>query len=105
MDWYRQTVEGLEVFFRVTPKSSRDAIEGLEMSADGKTRLKARIRAVPEDGKANKAICELVARSAGVSKSSVHLSSGTTSRNKAVFISCDEGEVAIVVAKLFGKSG
>ncbi|MEZ5789643.1 MAG: DUF167 family protein [Nitratireductor sp.] len=105
MDWYRQTVEGLEVFVRVTPKSSRDAIEGLEMSADGKTRLKARVRAVPEDGKANKAVCELVARSASLSKSSVQLSSGTTSRNKSVFISCDEGEVAIIVAKLVGKSG
>ena len=54
--WFRLVPDGLEITVRLTPKSSRDALEGAESGADGGAWLKARVRAVPEDGKANKAL-------------------------------------------------
>ncbi|MGD9502903.1 MAG: DUF167 family protein, partial [Methyloceanibacter sp.] len=45
---------------RLTPKSSRDAIEGLA-EFGGETVLKARVRAVPEAGRANAALEKLIA--------------------------------------------
>ena len=44
--------KGVVLQVRLTPKSSRDALEGVEVLADGACVLKARVRAVPEDGKA-----------------------------------------------------
>ena len=44
--------EGLTLHVRLTPKGGRDAIDGIETLSDGKAVLKARVRAVPEDGEA-----------------------------------------------------
>ena len=48
--------------------------------------LKARVRAVPEDGKANKALVELIAKRFGVPKSAVSFISGETARKKILRI-------------------
>lgn len=69
---------------RVTPKSSRDAVETVETDAAGRSYLKVRVRAVPENGAANKAVCALIAKWAGSAKSDVSLASGETSRVKQV---------------------
>ncbi|MEZ5873048.1 MAG: DUF167 family protein [Nitratireductor sp.] len=100
MDWYRISPDGLEIFLRVTPKSGRDTIEGLEISSDGRPRLKARIRAVPEDGKANKAVIALFAKVAGIAKSSVSLGSGATNRNKSLVIACDHAGAQAIIDRL-----
>ena len=41
---------------RVTPKSSRDAVESVESDASGQLFLKVRVRALPDKGAANKAV-------------------------------------------------
>ncbi|MCT7376529.1 DUF167 family protein [Chelativorans salis] len=82
--FFRSTTEGVEVFVRLTPKSSRDAVEGIGETADGRCHLKARVRAVPEDGKANKALEKLVARWLGVPVGNVSVVGGATSRLKTV---------------------
>jgi uncharacterized protein len=76
----------VRVVVRLTPKAASDKIEGWEKSADGRSYLKARVRAVPEDGKANKALVDLVAKSFGVKKSNVSIVSGSRSRIKQVVI-------------------
>ena len=63
---------------RVTPGAR---IEALEI-ADGK--LLAKVRAKPEDGKANAAVIALVAAALGHAASRVHLLRGATSREKAL---------------------
>ncbi|MCB1455072.1 MAG: DUF167 domain-containing protein [Nitratireductor sp.] len=100
MDWYRITRDGLELFLRVTPRSSRDTIEGLETADDGRQRLKLRIRAVPEDGKANKAVIALLAKAVGMPKSSVALGSGSTGRNKSVVVACSFEKATAMVERL-----
>ena len=61
---------------RVTPGAR---VEGLEIDAG---RLLVKVRAKPEDGKANAAVTDLVASALGVPPSSVHLLRGATSREK-----------------------
>ncbi len=71
---------------RLTPNGGRDEIEGIEADAAGTRYLKARVRAVPEGGKANKALIELIAKRFGVPKSAVRFVSGETARKKILRI-------------------
>jgi uncharacterized protein YggU (UPF0235/DUF167 family) len=61
---------------RVTPGAKA---EGLELSAG---KLSAKVRAKPEDGKANEAVRELLARGLGLAPSRLSLLRGATSREK-----------------------
>jgi len=62
---------------KAVPGASRDAIAG--MLGD---RIKVRISAAPEGGKANKAICRLLAKSLGIKPAQVELVSGQTNPEK-----------------------
>lgn len=74
---------------RVTPRGGRDAIDGVELLSDGRAVLKVRVRAVADGGEANRAVTELLAKSLGVPKAAVRLTSGATSRLKQVAIEGD----------------
>ncbi|MBS0234256.1 MAG: DUF167 domain-containing protein [Proteobacteria bacterium] len=74
--------------FRLTPKSSKEAVDGVVETPDGPA-FQARVRALPEDGAANRALEELVARWLGVAKHSVSLARGGKSRLKSLRISGD----------------
>jgi uncharacterized protein (TIGR00251 family) len=63
---------------RVTPRSGRDAIEGV----DDAGALRVRVTAAPADGAANKAVIRLVARAAGLPRGAVSVASGASSRHK-----------------------
>ena len=91
---------GLLVVVRLTPKGGRDALEGIEVLADGRAVLKARVRAAPEDGAANAALCRLLARSCGVAASRVSVVAGTTSRVKTLGIAGDANEMAAALARV-----
>lgn len=65
---------------RVTPGARVEALE----IADG--RLLAKVRAKPEDGKANAAVIELVAAGLGIAPSCLRLLRGATSREKLLQI-------------------
>jgi uncharacterized protein len=80
------TKEGLRVLVRLTPRASRDAFEGLGEFEGGARALKARVRAAPEDGAANRALIWLAARTRGLPASHIRLESGATSRLKAILI-------------------
>ena len=84
---YRIDNGRMVLFVRLTPKGGRDGLDGVETGADGKTYLKARVSAVPEDGKANAALVALIAKKAGLAKSSVSITSGETSRLKTLELS------------------
>jgi hypothetical protein len=91
---------GLSLRVRLTPKAGGDRIEAVENTAGGPA-LKARVRAVPEDGKANDALIALVADWLGIAKSRVTLASGATSRLKTLIIAGDGKAIAASIeAKL-----
>ncbi len=78
---------------RLTPNASRDAVEGVEPSGDGDMWLKARVTSVPEDGKANKALIQLLSKWLKVPKSSISILSGETARKKILRIDGDPEDV------------
>ncbi len=84
---WRATLDGLVITCRLTPKGGRDAIDGTATLSDGSRVLLARVRAAPEDGKANEALCALIAGKLGVAASKVRLVAGAKSRIKQVAVS------------------
>ena len=70
-----------EIKVRVLPKSSRTEIIGIE----GDT-YKVKLTAPPMEGKANKALIELLAKKLGIGKGRVNIVSGSRSRLKRVRI-------------------
>ncbi|MCB1540362.1 MAG: DUF167 domain-containing protein [Rhodoblastus sp.] len=95
---WRARADGVTLVVRLTPKGGRDAIDGVEMMSDGKAVLKARVRAVPEDGKANAALVELIAKALRVPRSAVTVAAGQTSRVKTLEIAGDAAELATALA-------
>ena len=95
MHFWRPRDGGVDLFVRLTPRAARDAAEGIEEGADGSRHLKARVRAVPEKGKANAALEALVASALGVPAGRVKVVAGGTSRLKTVHVSCSLDEVAV----------
>jgi uncharacterized protein YggU (UPF0235/DUF167 family) len=91
---------GIRVRVRLTPRSARDVIEGVEQLSDGGMVLKARVRAVPERGKANAALEELLAKALGRPKSSVSVVGGETSRLKVVEVLGDPERLANAIGRL-----
>lgn len=82
---------------QLTPKASANEITGTAMGADGTSRLKVKVTAVPENGKANKALIKLLAKELRLPKSHMDIVSGATSRTKEVLVKGDE---AAMVAAL-----
>lgn len=92
--FYRVEKTGVTLFVRLTPKAAKDAVEAVILSADERSYLSARVRAVPEKGLANKALEKLLAKSLQVPRSTVSVEAGTTSRIKQIFIHGDPLELA-----------
>ena len=90
-------INGVSVRVRLTPKGGRDAVEGWETDSGGASHLKARVRAAPESGKANAALIDLIAKTLGVSRSSVTITGGEKARLKIVAIA---GDTFALAAKL-----
>jgi uncharacterized protein (TIGR00251 family) len=92
----------LRLTVRLTPNGGRDAFDGIETGSEGETYLKARVTAIPEKGKANKALIALVSKSLGVAKSSITLVSGETARKKILRIEGDPEDLAKKLETLSG---
>jgi uncharacterized protein len=67
---------------KAIPKSSRDEVAGV--MDDGV--LRVRVTAAPEKGKANDAICELLARMLDVAPSKVRVARGAASARKQIVV-------------------
>lgn len=72
-------VTDVDVAVRLQPRAGRDEIVGLR---DGV--LVVRVGAPPVDGRANEALCKLIARRAGVAPTRVSVVRGARSRDKLV---------------------
>jgi uncharacterized protein (TIGR00251 family) len=68
----------LSITLKAIPKASKDEIAGV--LGDGS--LKVRTTAAPERGKANEAICAVLARELGVARRNVRIVRGGTSQTK-----------------------
>lgn len=71
---------------RVTPKASADRVGAVVADETGAGWLQVAVTAVPEDGKANKAVIALLAKRWKLPKSTLSVVRGTTDRRKLVEI-------------------
>jgi uncharacterized protein YggU (UPF0235/DUF167 family) len=85
---------------RLTPKGGRDSIDGIEQLADGRSVLKARVRAAPSEGEANDALCRLLAKAVGVPPRDVALIAGATARIKRLAIAGDPPTLIAALEKI-----
>ena len=90
---FRPRDNGIDLFVRLTPKAALDRIDGVETAADGRSHLKARVRAVPENGAANQALERMMAKALGVPVSAVSVVAGATSRLKTLRVVGDTAEL------------
>jgi hypothetical protein len=72
-------VASVDLRVRLQPRAGRTELAGERQGA-----LLARVTAPPVDGKANDALCRLIARAAGVPPSRVSVVRGHTGRDKVV---------------------
>jgi hypothetical protein len=85
---------------RLTPRGGRDAIDGIEQLPDGRSVLKARVRAASTEGEANDALCRLIAKTLRVPPRDVVVSGGATSRVKRLAISGDGPTLSAALEKI-----
>ncbi len=81
----RFQADGGDVLIRVkaVPGASRDGVAGTLGD-----RLKVRVSAPPEGGRANRAVCAVIARALGVKKKQVSIETGRTGPEKTVRVEC-----------------
>jgi len=80
---------GVRLFIRLQPGSSANKLDGVYEDASGQGRLKAKVTAIPEKGKANKALLKLLSKDFKIPVSLMDIISGETDRNKTLFISSE----------------
>ncbi len=91
---FTTTGTGLQFSVRLTPKGGRNAVDGWARDSAGAQHLRVRVRAVPEDGKANAALLDLLAGELCIAKSAVALVGGARSRLKTVAATGDTTRLA-----------
>ena len=97
---WQVAANGLALTVRLTPKGGRDAIDGVERMADGRSVLKVRVRAAPSEGEANDALIRLMAKALGVAPRQVTLAAGATARIKRLEIAGAGPALAAALAGL-----
>ena len=89
MSWIENRPGGCRLCIRVTPRSSRNKVDGLRDGA-----LKIRLCAPPVEGKANAVLVEFLSEQLGVSRRAVQLVSGQQGRHKLIEVSGISAETA-----------
>ncbi len=74
---------------KLTPKAAKNEIKGWADGPDGAKFLKVSVTAVPEKGKANKALIALLSAHFKIPKSAFEIMRGETDRIKIISISSD----------------
>jgi uncharacterized protein (TIGR00251 family) len=100
-----RVADGIALDVRLTPRSARDAIEGVECRADGRAVLKVRVRAAPVEGEANDALRRLIAKALGIAPRQVELAVGAGARLKRLRIVGDAQMLDAMLERLVKGTG
>jgi uncharacterized protein len=88
------TPDGVKARIRLTPGAAKDWIKGVARDENGVAWLTASVTAVPEDGRANKALIRMLHKEWRVAKSSIQLISGRSSRRKTLLVTGDSSALS-----------
>jgi uncharacterized protein len=94
---YAATPGGVRLALRLTPRASRDGVDGITADAEGRPLLKLRLAAPPVEGAANDALIAYLAKVLSLRKAEITIRSGETSRIKILHLA---GDSAAILQKL-----
>lgn len=94
----KEVKEGLIINIRVSPNASKNEI----IISDDTIKLK--ITTQPLEGKANKAVIELLSKQLKVPKSNFEIVKGQTSKDKTILIKLSNPDKVTEVQKFFNKN-
>jgi uncharacterized protein (TIGR00251 family) len=94
---YAATQDGVRLALRLTPRASRNGVDGIADDAEGRPVLRLRLVAPPVEGAANKALIAFLAKTLSLRKADITIRSGETSRVKILHLA---GESAAILDKL-----
>ena len=97
--WHPDT-QTVSIRFRLTPKASRDKIGTRTETAAGPC-ISAYVRAIPENGAANRALIVLTAKWLGIPKSTIELTTGAKSRIKTLRLNSADPTLIARLERLF----
>lgn len=90
---------------KVTPGARHDGFDGWFTDADGRRRLKVKVTAAPEKGKANRAVVKLLAKRLGVAPSDIEVVHGETGRDKTLQIAGPDDDLRRRIETIGGGTG
>ncbi len=82
MSFFQKTEKEILVRIKLTPKASSNSIDDLFQDENGVFWLKVKVTTVPENGKANKALVNLLSKSWKIPKSNFSFVAGEIDRYK-----------------------
>jgi len=88
---------GVQLALRLTPRASRNGVDGVVADAEGRPLLKLRLVAPPVEGAANAALIAYLAKSLSLRKADITIRSGETGRVKILHLA---GDSAAILQKL-----
>lgn len=84
--FYQNNKNGCEVRLKVVPNAAKSEICGVIKGPHNKDMLKVKVAAVPDSGKANKALIKFLAKEWSITPSLIEIISGKTSAMKKILI-------------------
>ncbi len=94
---YAASEGGVRLALRLTPRASKNGVDGVVRDADGRALLKLRLVAPPVDGAANESLIAFLAKTLSLRKADIAIRSGETRRIKLLHLT---GDPAILLKKL-----
>lgn len=78
------------LFIKLTPKAAHDRIQGIFFDPSQQAYLKVSVTAPPVDGRANKALIQLIAKKIGIAATKITFVRGEGDRYKVLSLHQDE---------------
>ena len=94
------TRDGVRVAIRLSPGARSERLLGISLAAEGGRVVKASVTAPAQDGRANEALLQLLAKAWRLPRRDLSIVAGAASRRKMV---CVAGDPHQLIAKLSGE--
>jgi uncharacterized protein len=102
---YQPHPGGVRLVVRLTPRATRNGVDGVVVGADGRAALQLRVAARPVEGAANRALTAYLAAELDLRRSDVRIAAGETARLKRLDLAGDPDLIVAHLADWIGKAG